>query len=96
MCKNAQQSDNFVDDFIFMKYFAAKSARQNKGHEQEDLKEEASKPYLDQKHGWQARRSLDPEYYRNVELEVWEDSKNGELNQGVIHQQLKFSRSHNF
>ncbi|XP_067040248.1 uncharacterized protein [Acropora muricata] len=59
----------------------AKSARQNKGHEQEDLKEEASKPYLDQKHGWQARRSLDPEYYRNVELEVWEDSKNGQEQQ---------------
>ncbi|XP_015749321.1 PREDICTED: OTU domain-containing protein 4-like [Acropora digitifera] len=59
----------------------AKSARQNKGHEQEDLKEEASKPYLDQKHGWQARRSLDPELYRNVELEVWEDSKNGQEQQ---------------
>ena len=78
------------------KCFAAKSARQNKGHEQEDLKEEASKPYLDQKHGWQARRSLDPELYRNVELEVWEDSKNGELSQGVIHHPLKFSCSHNF
>ena len=35
------------------------------------------KPNLDQKHGWQAKRSLDNELYRNVELEVWEDSKNG-------------------
>lgn len=37
------------------------------------------KPNLDQKHGWQAKRSLDSELYRNVELEVWEDSKNGNV-----------------
>lgn len=34
---------------------------------------------MDQKHGWQAKRSLDSELYRNVELEVWEDSKNGSV-----------------
>ena len=37
------------------------------------------KPNLDQKHGWQAKRSLDNELYRNVELEVWEESKNGNV-----------------
>lgn len=57
--------------------FSAKSARQNRGYDQEELREEPAKPNLDQKHGWQAKRSLDNELYRNVELEVWEDSKNG-------------------
>lgn len=61
------------------KYFTAKSARQNRGYEQEEMKDEAAKPSLDQKHGWQVKRSLDTELYRNVELEVWEDSKNGKL-----------------
>lgn len=55
----------------------AKSARQNRTYEEES-KEESVKPNLDQKHGWQAKRSLDSELYRNVELEVWEDSKNGQ------------------
>lgn len=59
----------------------AKSARQHRGHEQEDLKDEAFKPSLDQKHGWQAKRSLDGELYRNIELEVWEESKNGQEQQ---------------
>ena len=61
-------------------YFAAKqSARQNKVYDQEEVKEEPMKANLDQKHGWQAKRSLDNELYRNVELEVWEDSKNGNV-----------------
>lgn len=59
----------------------AKSARHNRGYEQEEMKDEAAKPSLDQKHGWQAKRSLDTELYRNVELEVWEDSKNGQEQQ---------------
>ena len=58
--------------------FTAKSARQNRTYEEES-KEESVKPNLDQKHGWQAKRSLDSELYRNVELEVWEDSKNGSV-----------------
>ena len=59
--------------------FTAKSARQNRAFEQEDIKDETAKPNQDQKHGWQAKRSLDNELYRNVELEVWEDSKNGNV-----------------
>ena len=58
--------------------FTAKSARQNRTYEEES-REESVKPNLDQKHGWQAKRSLDSELYRNVELEVWEDSKNGSV-----------------
>lgn len=58
--------------------FIAKSARQNRTCEEES-REESVKPNLDQKHGWQAKRSLDSELYRNVELEVWEDSKNGSV-----------------
>ena len=81
---------------MLIKCYAAKSARQNKGHEQEDLKEEASKPNFEQKHGWPARRSMDCELYRNVELEVWEESKNGELKQGAIHHPLKHSCCYNF
>lgn len=54
----------------------AKSARQNRGYDQEEVREELAKPNLNQKHGWQAKRSLDNELYRNVELEVWEDLKN--------------------
>ena len=62
---------------LLVSFFSAKSARQNRGYDQEELREEPAKPNLDQKHGWQAKRSLDNELYRNVELEVWEDSKNG-------------------
>jgi len=56
----------------------AKSARQNRAHEQDDVKDETMRPSQDQRYGWQAKRSLDNELYRNVELEVWEDSKNGQ------------------
>ena len=60
-------------------FFVAKSARQNRAHEQDDVKDETMRPSQDQRYGWQAKRSLDNELYRNVELEVWEDSKNGNL-----------------
>ena len=70
--------DKYWSGFCWQLY-AAKSARQNRVYDQEEPKEEPVKPNLDQKHGWQAKRSLDNELYRNVELEVWEDSKNGNI-----------------
>ena len=34
---------------------------------------------LSSKWNWEVMRSIDPDHYRNVELEVWEESRKGEF-----------------
>ena len=41
--------------------------------------EQASLSPTSSKFNWEIMRSIDPDSYRNIELEVWEESRKGEL-----------------
>ena len=49
-----------------------------KKHKSVDNSEPALLSPSSAKRNWEVMRSIDPDHYRNIELEVWEESRKGD------------------